>query len=66
MAGNQRVTEVHEGMGVVHAQKRGGILICEDGDAPVDQTESGTQLLGLTRVGNSFVFARNNVLLRKA
>ena len=41
---------------------RGGLLLCEDGEAVV----AGDRLLGLTLQGQSFVFAINNVNLTTA
>ena len=45
---------------------RGGILLCEDGDILLDRNGPGTRLLGLTKDGDSFAFAKNNVLLTEA
>jgi len=47
----------------VTVSPRGGILLCEDGDVLVDQYGPGIRLLGLTKEGNSFAFAKNNALL---
>ncbi len=43
---------------------RGGILLCEDGEPVTDRYGPGTRILGLTAAGESYTFAKNNVLLR--
>jgi len=49
---------------------RGGVLLCEDPDAaPSDSPDEfgpGTRLVGLTRDGESYYFAKNNVVLTDA
>lgn len=40
---------------------RGGVLLCEDGGGVEDAFGYGERLLGLTRAGESFVFAKSNV-----
>jgi uncharacterized protein len=47
----------------VTVSPRGGVLICENGDEPEDATSSGQGLLGLTASAETYVFARNNVML---
>jgi hypothetical protein len=41
----------------------GGILLCEDGGGVADEFGFGDRLVGLTRSGDSFVFAKNNIVL---
>jgi hypothetical protein len=46
---------------------RQAILICEDGTpAATDSFGFGQRLMGLTRQGNSYIFAKNNVVLDAA
>jgi secreted PhoX family phosphatase len=42
---------------------RGGILLCEDGGGVEDAFGFGDRLLGLTPAGETFIFAKNNVML---
>jgi hypothetical protein len=42
---------------------RGGVLLCEDGGESPDEYGPGARLVGLTRAGESFYFAKNNVQL---
>jgi uncharacterized protein len=42
---------------------RGGILLCEDGGGLEDAFGFGERLLGLTPAGETFVFAKNNIVL---
>lgn len=42
---------------------RGGILLCEDGGGISDQFGPGNRLMGLLPSGESYVFAKNNLLL---
>ncbi len=42
---------------------RGGVLLCEDGGESPDEYGPGARLVGLTRQGESFYFAKNNVQL---
>jgi uncharacterized protein len=42
---------------------RGGILVCEDGGGVDDQFGFGDRLVGITRDGGSYVFAKNNIVL---
>lgn len=41
---------------------RGGVLLCEDGGGVLDEYGFGERLIGLTDSGDSFVFAKNNVV----
>lgn len=45
---------------------RGGIVLCEDGDSVTDADGTGVRLLGLTAAGDSYAFAKNNVVLTPA
>jgi uncharacterized protein len=45
---------------------RGGMLLCEDGDAVTDRYGPGTRLIGLTPDGDSYAFAKNNIRLPDA
>jgi uncharacterized protein len=45
---------------------RGGILLCEDGGGVEDGFGFGDRLVGITRDGGSYVFAKNNVVLEAA
>jgi secreted PhoX family phosphatase len=45
---------------------RGGIVLCEDGGGVIDDFGFGDRLLGLTPHGESFVFAKNNIILSQA
>jgi hypothetical protein len=47
----------------VTVSPRGGMLLCEDGDLVTDGYGPGTRLLGITREGDSYPFARNNLEL---
>jgi secreted PhoX family phosphatase len=42
---------------------RGGILLCEDGGGVADAFGFGDRLMGLTPLGESFIFAKNNINL---
>jgi secreted PhoX family phosphatase len=42
---------------------RGGVLLCEDGGGVEDEFGFGERLLGLTPAGETFVFAKNNIML---
>lgn len=42
---------------------RGGVVLCEDGGESPDKYGPGSRLLGLTRAGESFYLAKNNVEL---
>jgi secreted PhoX family phosphatase len=42
---------------------RGGLLLCEDGDPVTDRYGPGTRLIGLTAEGDSYAFAKNNLVL---
>ena len=45
---------------------RGGLLLCEDGDPVVDRYGPGTRLIGITKDGDSYAFAKNVVSLNRA
>jgi secreted PhoX family phosphatase len=42
---------------------RGGILVCEDGGGVADEFGFGDRLVGVTRDGGSYIFAKNNIVL---
>lgn len=42
---------------------RGGVVLCEDGGASPDEYGPGARLIGLTRDGESYYLAKNNVEL---
>lgn len=42
---------------------RGGVLLCEDGGESPDEYGPGARLIGLTRQGESYYFAKNNIEL---
>jgi secreted PhoX family phosphatase len=42
---------------------RGGVVLCEDGGSSPDALGPGSRLLGLTRQGEAYYLAKNNVLL---
>lgn len=42
---------------------RGGVVLCEDGGASPDNYGPGARLIGLTRSGESFYLAKNNIAL---
>ncbi|HEX9706995.1 MAG TPA: alkaline phosphatase PhoX [Steroidobacteraceae bacterium] len=60
VAGNQQVGDNIDNIAV---SPRGGILLCEDGDPVTDIYGPGTRLIGITEVGDSYAFAKNNVSL---
>ncbi|WP_157489548.1 alkaline phosphatase PhoX [Lysobacter sp. Root916] len=47
----------------VSVSARGGVILCEDGGESPDEYGPGARLIGLTRAGESFYFAKNNVAL---
>ncbi|MBB3778748.1 hypothetical protein FHY16_001491 [Xanthomonas campestris] len=47
----------------VTVSARGGVVLCEDGGESPDDYGPGARLLGLTRGGESFYLAKNNVQL---
>jgi uncharacterized protein len=53
--------EVGDNIDNITVSPRGGILLCEDGDAGSDAQGLGTRLIGITAEGDSYAFARNNV-----
>ena len=60
VAGSQQVGDNIDNITV---SPRGGILLCEDGDPVTDSYGPGTRLIGITREGDSFPFAKNNIEL---
>jgi uncharacterized protein len=42
---------------------RGGVLLCEDGGGVEDEFGFGDRIIGLTPAGDSFIFAKNNVVV---
>ena len=42
---------------------RGGVLLCEDGGGVDDVFGPGERLMGLTPAGDTYIFAKNNVML---
>jgi uncharacterized protein len=42
---------------------RGGVLVCEDGGASVDEAGTGSRLVAITPQGECFHFCKNNVVL---
>lgn len=47
----------------VTVSPRGGVVLCEDGGLSPDQYGPGSRLIGLTRSGESFWLAKNNIAL---
>jgi secreted PhoX family phosphatase len=47
----------------VTVSPRGGVLLCEDGGESPDAFGAGARLVGLNRQGESYYFAKNNVVL---
>jgi uncharacterized protein len=45
---------------------RGGLLICEDGGGATDTFGFGSRLMGLSAEGDTYIFAKNNVVLSAA
>lgn len=45
---------------------RGGVLLCEDGGESPDANGPGSRLVGLTRDGQAYHFAKNNTVLTEA
>ncbi|GAB2511758.1 alkaline phosphatase PhoX [Lysobacter humi (ex Lee et al. 2017)] len=50
----------------VTVSPRGGVVLCEDGGESPDAYGPGARLIGLTRQGESFYLAKNNVVLEPA
>lgn len=50
----------------VTVSPRGGVVLCEDGGESPDQYGPGARVLGLTRAGETFYIAKNNVQLEPA
>jgi secreted PhoX family phosphatase len=53
--------QVGDNIDNITASPRGGLLICENGDAVTDEYGTGTRLIGLTADGDSYAFAKNNI-----
>ncbi len=47
----------------ITVSNRGGVLLCEDGGESPDALGPGSRLIGLTRRGESYYFAKNNTTL---
>lgn len=47
----------------ISVSPRGGVVLCEDGGESPDQYGPGARVIGLTRSGESFYLAKNNVAL---
>lgn len=47
----------------ISVSPRGGVVLCEDGGESPDQYGPGARVIGLTRGGESFYLAKNNVAL---
>ena len=60
VAGSQLVGDNIDNISV---SPRGAVFLCEDGDPVTDAYGPGTRLLGLTAQGDSYTFAKNNVVL---
>jgi secreted PhoX family phosphatase len=58
VAGSQ---QVGDNIDNITASPRGGLLLCENGDAIVDEYGQGTRLIGITADGDSYAFAKNNI-----
>lgn len=50
----------------VTVSPRGGVVLCEDGGESPDAYGPGSRLVGLTRAGEAFHLAKNNVQLTRA
>ena len=50
----------------VTVSPRGGVLLCEDGGGYEDDFGMGERLMGLTPAGETYLFAKNNVMLTRA
>jgi secreted PhoX family phosphatase len=53
--------QVGDNIDNITASPRGGLLMCENGDAVTDAYGTGTRLIGLTADGDSYAFAKNNI-----
>jgi uncharacterized protein len=53
--------QVGDNIDNITASPRGGLLLCENGDAVTDEYGFGTRLIGLTADGDSYAFAKNNI-----
>lgn len=63
VSGDQRIGNNPDNITI---SPRGGVLLCEDGGASIDQFGAGARLLGVTPEGDSFIFCKNNVTLDAA
>ena len=45
---------------------RGGVLLCEDGGGVLDEYGFGERLIGLTRGGEPYIFAKSNIVFSDA
>jgi len=50
----------------VTVSPRGGVLLCEDGGGVEDDFGVGERMMGLTPAGETYLFAKNNVMLTEA
>ncbi|MEX2332995.1 MAG: alkaline phosphatase PhoX, partial [Pseudohongiella sp.] len=50
----------------VTVSPRGGVVMCEDGGGVEDEFGFGERLMGLKTNGESFIFAKNNIVLSEA
>jgi secreted PhoX family phosphatase len=50
----------------VTVSPRGGVLLCEDGGGIEDDFGLGERMMGLTPAGETYLFAKNNVMLTAA
>lgn len=50
----------------VTVSPRGGVLLCEDGGGYEDAFGMGERMMGLTPAGETYLFAKNNVVLSEA
>ena len=60
VSGNQLAAHNPDNISV---RPRGGVVLCEDGGESPDQYGPGARLLGLTRDGAPYYFAKNNIEL---
>ena len=58
VAGSQ---QVGDNIDNITASPRGGLLLCENGEAITDEYGQGTRLIGITADGDSYAFAKNNI-----
>ena len=53
--------QVGDNIDNITASPRGGLLLCENGEAVTDEYGEGTRLIGITAEGDSYAFAKNNI-----